>query len=290
MKETIAEPVLELRLDVGEGPSWDAATRSLIFVDVTPGIVYRFTPESGQLDVYKFGQEVGGAVPTDRGGLVVAARDGVYLADDKASNPVLIADIEADNPGNRMNDVKVDPEGRLWAGTMAFDFAAGAAALYRVAGNQYDRIIPDLTISNGTDWSPDGTLMYYIDSATQRVDVFDYAVADGTVSARRPFVDITGGMPDGMTVDQEGFVWVALFGAGEVRRYSPLGEHVESVRIAASQATSCCFGGADLDTLYITSAAYEFTEEQLEIEPLAGAVFACKPGVKGLASTPFAVS
>jgi sugar lactone lactonase YvrE len=286
-----AGPVLDLHLDVGEGPTWDPETRSLMFVDVTPGRIHRFTPDTGRLDIVEFGQPVGAAIPVDRERTVVAARDGIYLADPSAGHPILIADIESENPGNRMNDAKVDPAGRLWAGTMAFDFAEGAAALYRVSGGSWERVLSDLTIANGLDWSPDGTLMYFIDSPTYRIDLFDFDATNGVPSDRRTFIEgeAADGMPDGMTVDADGGVWIAYFGAGEVRHFDPQGSHLDTVTVPASQVTSCCFGGDAMDTLYITSAAYELTEEQRRREPLAGAVFSCIPGVIGTPSTRFEV-
>ena len=292
MDLSVDEPLLQLRLDVGEGPVWDVATNSLLFVDVSPGRIYRYHPSEAELRHFDFGQEVGAAAPTSAGGLVVAARDGVYLTDGNGQGKALVAAIESDNRGNRMNDAKIDSLGRLWAGTMAFDFAEGAAALYRVDGRSFVKVLPDLTISNGLDWSPDATKMFFIDSGTYAVDVFDFDLVAGELANRRALVpgEPGTGMPDGLTVDSEGHIWVAYFGTGEVRRFSPAGVLVGSVKLPVSQVTSCCFGGEDLGTLFITTAAYKLTPDQLDAEPLAGSVFACRPGVQGRASTPFKVS
>ena len=168
------EVVAELNSDLGEGPCWDHASQSLLFVDVTPGHIYRLDHATGALHRAEFGQEVGAAIPDSAGGLVVAARDGIYQADHSGNKVSLLAAVEADNPGNRMNDAKCDPSGRLWAGTMAFDFRQGAASLYRIEHTAVTTMLTDLTISNGTGWSPDGGLMYFIDSATFRIDVFDF--------------------------------------------------------------------------------------------------------------------
>lgn len=285
------EVVAQLSSDVGEGPSWDDRGQSLLFVDVTPGCIYRLDPSTGALQCAEFGQEVGAAIPDSSGGLVVAARDGIYRTDHEVTQVELLAAVEADNPGNRMNDAKCDPAGRMWAGTMAFDFREGAASLYRIDRTTVTTMLTDLTIANGTGWSPDGSLMYFIDSATSRIDVFDFDELTGDISRRRPFV--TGaadeGMPDGMTVDEEGGVWVAYFGAGQVRRFDSSGQLDAVVDLPVQQVTSCCFGGPDLRDLYITSAAYELSSVDLRDQPLAGSTFRCTPGVVGLPTTRFEV-
>jgi sugar lactone lactonase YvrE len=190
-----------------------------------------------------------------------------------------------------MNDAKCDPVGRLWAGSMAFDFRPGAASLYRLDRTGITRVLTDLTISNGLGWSPDATLMYFIDSGTNRVDVLDYDLASGTIGERRPFVTLapSHGMPDGLAVDADGGVWVACFGTGQVRRYAPEGQLDEVLDLPVRQGTSCCFGGPDLSDLYVTSAAYRLSEADLREQPLAGSLFVCTPGVVGQPSTPFLV-
>ncbi|WP_372983703.1 SMP-30/gluconolactonase/LRE family protein [Microbacterium sp.] len=291
MTPSSAELLLPLTLDLGESPIWDAASASLLFVDVTSGTIHR--RQGGEVERFAFGQPVGAALPTDDGGLVVCARDGVFLTAADGSAPVMLAAIEGEDPRNRMNDAKIDPAGRLWAGTMAFDFAPGAAALYRVDGRRVDVVLPGLTISNGMDWSPDMTLMYFIDSGTYRVDVMDFDAASGAVSDRRLFRALpeSSGMPDGLTVDAEGGVWVAYFGAGVVRRFDAEGVWDHTVEVDAPQVTSCCFGGADLDELFITSGRYGMTDAEIAEHPLSGSVFSVRPGVRGrAAATPFRVA
>lgn len=286
-----ASTALPLDLDLGESPVWDAVAGALLFVDVSSGTVHRW--RRGEIERYAFRQPVGAALPADDGGLVIAARDGVYLTRSDASAPAILAPIEADDPRNRMNDAKVDPAGRLWAGTMAFDFAPRAAALYRIDGNRTELVLPDLTISNGMDWSPDNSLMYFIDSGTYRVDVMDFDAASGDVSGRRPFSALpeSSGMPDGLSVDAEGGVWVAYFGAGVVRRFTADGVWDHTIEVDAPQVTSCCFGGDDLDELFITSARYGMSDAEIAAHPLSGSVFSVKPGVRGrAAATPFRVA
>jgi sugar lactone lactonase YvrE len=282
---------VELRAEVGEGPHWDTASQSLWFVDLTGGVVHRFDRASGEVRSFAAGQEVGAVVPRQGGGLVLAARDGIATVTHTGEGFELTVPVELEKTSNRMNDAKCDPVGRLFAGTTAYDFTPGAGALYRIdAGWSCQLVIGAVTTSNGTAWSPDGSRMYYIDSATQGVDVLDYDVASGAAANRRRLVDIPveTGIPDGMTVDAEGNLWVACFGGATVRCYSPLGVEVRSIRLPVTQVTSCAFGGPDYADLYITTAAYRLSAEQLEREPLAGATFVCRPGVSGLPASAFA--
>jgi sugar lactone lactonase YvrE len=168
---------------------------------------------------------------------------------------------------------------------MAYDMTAGAGALYRLdPDGDVSVVLPSVTCSNGLAWSPDGAIAYYIDSLTQRVDVFDYD--ESGLTARRPFVAIAAddGLPDGLTVDREGGVWVALFGGSAVRRYSPDGTLDEVLELPVSQVTACTFGGPALDELYITTSRLEVPEGE---QPEAGSVFRAEAGVAGLAPAPF---
>ncbi len=283
--------VADVHADVGEGPCWDDATGTLIFVDVTPGTIYRLNPATGRLTSRSIGQEVGAAMPRTAGGLVVAARDGIgFLDEDPGAQLEIVAPVEADNPGNRMNDAKCDPAGRLWAGTMAFDFARHAGSLYRMeTDGRVERVLSDVTISNGLGWSPAGTTMYFIDSGESAVDAFTYDPETGVASDRKRLVEFGNGegAPDGLTVDADGHLWVAMFGGGVVRRFSPQGASSGSVSFPVSQVTSVAFGGDALDTLFVTSAAYKLTPERLAQEPLAGATFSCRPGPTGLPAVRF---
>ncbi len=282
---------VDIHAEVGEGPHWDAATQSLWFVDLTGGTVCRYDRVSGTVTTFSVGQEVGAVLPRRAGGLVLAVRDGIASASETGDGFRLDVPVERDNRGNRMNDAKCDPVGRLFAGTTAFDFATGAGALYRIDLDwSCEAVVRGVTTSNGTAWAPDGTLMYFIDSATQAVDVFDYDVSTGSCSERRRLVTIEpgDGIPDGMTVDAEGNLWVACFGSGAVRCYAPSGKQVGEITFPVSQVTSCAFGGSDWSELFVTSARYRLSAEQLTAEPLAGATFVCRPGVVGIPASSFA--
>lgn len=283
-----AEVALNVRTTLGEGPVWHEASGTLLFVDVLPGDVYRYSPDTGTSTVVNVGQAVGAVVFDPTGTLVVAVRDGIGVID---GNEMRVATpIESENPENRMNDAKCDPQGRLWAGTMAFDATEKAGALYRIGPDFASaRIVDGLTISNGMGWTADGQLMYFIDSPTHRIDCFDFDPAEGAIGNRRPFVELdpAEGLPDGMTVDAEGGVWVAFFGGGTVKRYTAAGDHAATVELPVTQVTSCTFGGPDLQDLYVTTASVGLTDDELAAQPLAGSLFRCRPGVRGTPAVPF---
>ena len=281
----------DLHADVGEAPHWDERTKTLLFVDLTAGTVFRYGQSGAKLGSFPVGQEVGAVVPRRRGGLVLAVRDGIATVSDSGEGFELTSPVERDIPGNRMNDAKCDPAGRLFAGTTAFDFSPHAAALYRVAPDwSFGQVVRDVTQSNGIAWSPDGSRMYFIDSATQGIDVFDFDIGAGSAGNRRRLVTIerAHGVPDGMTTDSGGNLWVACFGGAAVRCYSPAGVLVDEILFPVTQVTSCTFGGSDLADLYVTSAAYRLSAAQLTREPHAGATFVCRPGAVGMPASSFA--
>jgi len=285
------EVFADLRADVGEAPHWDERSRTLLFVDLTGGMVFRYDQSGARLGSFSVGQEVGAVVPRRDGGLVLAVRDGIAVTTESGEGLQLTAPVERDIPGNRMNDAKCDPAGRLLAGTMAFDLSPHSAALYCVEPDwSFERIVPDVTQSNGIAWGPGGSRMYFIDSATHGVDVFDYDVDTCSASNRRRLVTIdpAHGIPDGMAADDKGNLWVACFGGAAVRCYSPAGALLDEIFFPVTQVTSCAFGGSGLADLYVTSAAYRLSADQLKKEPHAGATFICRPGAEGMPTSSFA--
>lgn len=286
----------DARLDVvvrqeallGEGPTWDAERGRLIWVDILSRRVHTWEPDGGHHTVLTTEQHVGAAKPRAAGGLVVNLRDGVGLYDADGSFSWLHHDPV---PGRRGNDAAVAPDGALWAGTMAYDETPGGGTLVRVAPDgTATTVLPEVTIGNGIGWSPDGRLMYHIDTPTRRIDVFDVHpdAADGDhVTGRRTLavVEEGAGFPDGLTVDADGCVWVALWDGGAVRRYTPDGRLDRTVTIPASRTTACAFGGPELRDLYVTTAR---TGVDLGAEPLAGALLVLPDAGQGVRQPPFA--
>jgi sugar lactone lactonase YvrE len=282
-----AELVQDVRAELGEGPIWDDRSGRVHWVDIRAGRVHRFAPGDGSDPVLELGQPVGSLALGADGGLVVATRDGFGLVPAGSFCIETVIEVEKDIRANRMNDGRCDPAGRFWAGTMSDAREPGAGSLYLLeqTGGALSarRIFGGLTIANGIDWSPDGRRMYYIDSPTQRIDVFDFDVDTGAVGNRRVFAEIphADGLPDGMVVDADGGVWVALFWKGRVRRYTPAGAISQEVEVPVTLVTSATFGGSDFGDLYITTARHRLTPEESVRQTHAGSLFCCRPGPAG---------
>ncbi|MFJ9818373.1 SMP-30/gluconolactonase/LRE family protein [Streptomyces sp. NPDC101151] len=279
---TAYEVAVHAQATLGEGPTWDPATGRLIWLDILGRRVHTYDPSSGRRTVRTTEQHVGAAKPRAGGGLVLNLRDGVGLLDPDGSfgwlhhEPV---------PGRRANDAAVAPDGSLWAGTMRYDEATGGGTLSRLTGDgAAETILPDVTVSNGTGWSPDGRLLYYADTPTRCVDVFDHD-GDG-IRNRRTLAEIEegAGFPDGLTVDAEGCVWVALWDGGAVRRYTPSGDLDRVLTLPAPRTTACAFGGPDLTDLYVTTARAGLSAPH----PLSGSVLVVPDAGKGLPQPAFA--
>lgn len=275
---------------VGEGPVWDADTGDLVWVDILGRRVHRYARDGGPREPLETPLDVGAVVPRRGGGLVLALQDGFWLAD-RGGPPRRLAPVEADDPGSRFNDGKCDPSGRFWAGTMEYSGADDRGALYRLdPDGTVSRHVTGVRISNGLAWSADGRTMYYIDSLAGSVDAFDFDAHAGTVSGRRVAVafERDGSVPDGMSIDEEGHLWIAFFGASCVRRYDPAdGSCSVQVDLPAPHITSCAFGGPDLDELYITSAARDLDAAGRAAHPGAGGLFRIRPGIRGTAPDRF---
>ena len=281
----VAEPVGDPRHRLGEGPHWDAARERLSWVDIPRGELWVEGSEPLVL-----GDDLGVAVPHEAGGWTCGLGRGIALVSEQGE---VLHRTEVEPEGVRMNDGKCDRLGRFFVGSKAHDNAAGAGTLWRLdLDGTITPVVRGLTISNGLGWSLDDTTMYVTDSAVGRIDAYDYDLASGRLGARRPFFEAADdqGSPDGLTVDAEGCLWVAFWGAGRVRRFSPAGELMVEVRVAASHTTSCAFTGADLGALAITTAWDELTAEQRAAEPDAGRRFVVQVGSSGLPGEPCRVS
>ncbi|MFF9350465.1 SMP-30/gluconolactonase/LRE family protein [Streptomyces sp. NPDC014734] len=268
--------------ELGEGPTWDPATGRLIWVDILSARVHTYDPASGRRTVRATEQHVGAAKPRAGGGLVVNLRDGIGLYDRDGAFDWLVHD---PRPGRRGNDAAVAPDGALWAGSMSYDGSATGGSLVRVAPDgAVTPVLPVVACSNGTGWSPDRRLMYYVDTPTRRIDVFDF---DGEHAVnRRPFATVEegAGLPDGLTVDADGAVWVALWDGSAVRRYTPDGSLDRIVELPVRRPTACAFGGADLRDLYVTSARSGLAAPH----PMSGALLVLPGAGHGMPGTPFA--
>ena len=281
-----AERVTDAVAYHGEGPVWSERWGGLLrWVDMLAGDVLSLA-DDGTIGRRHVGSVAAALRPRSRGGAVIAVERGFALEDADGALTHLGELWGEDSV--RMNEGGCDPDGRFYCGSMAYDQRPGAGALYRLdPDGSVSVVLEGVTVSNGLEWSPDGSRAYYNDTATHRVDVFDYDGEAG-LTGRRPFVDLSAEAenPDGLTVDEGGGVWVALFGGGAVRRYAPDGALDEVVEVPARQVTACAFGGPDLDGLFITTS-----REGLEPgdDPLAGSLFrASGAGVRGLPAREFA--
>jgi sugar lactone lactonase YvrE len=273
-----AELVLDARAVIGECPLWDSRVGVLWWVDIPAGVVHRYEPSHAVDYTINVGQDVGAVALRSQGGLVLALRNGFAVLDGDGA-VASIARLDEDDPRLRLNDARCDSRGRLWSGTLRDDFASGVAALYRLdPDHSLHRMLDGVTISNGLDWSPDGAILYYADSATGAVDAFDFDVERGILGSRHQIVQLPLdlGIPDGLTVDVEGFLWIAVFGGGQVRRHAPDGRLDTVIELPVRWVTSCGFGGSNLERLYVTSG-----RERDPDAALAGGLFCAEPGVRG---------
>lgn len=276
-----AELAVRAEAELGEGPTWDPAVRHLIWVDILGSRVHTWDPATGRRTVLATEQHVGAAKPRAGGGLVVNLRDGIGLYDPAGAFRWLVRDPV---PGRRGNDAAVAPDGSLWAGTMRYDEAPGGGALTRIAPDGTTAVLlDDVTVSNGTGWSPDGTRVHYVDSPTRRIDVL--RTGGEHLLERREWaaVEPGAGYPDGLTVEADGCVWVALWDGAQLRRYAPDGRLDRTVELPVRRPTACTFGGPGLRDLYITSAR----TGQARPDPLAGSVLVLPDAGQGMEGTPF---
>jgi sugar lactone lactonase YvrE len=294
MRTTTADVAGEATFDLGEGPIWQAPDR-LTLVDVLEGGFVVAGVSDGEVTIerrYDTGMHVSAALPLgdrDAGWLLAAASGFAHLSTDGTLR--VLAEPEAGQRGVvRMNDAKCDPAGRLWAGSMAYDERAGAGSLFRIdLDGSVTRVLRGRQISNGIDWSPDGGTFYYSDSGHRIVYSASYDVDRGELGPLAPLIEPPDdyGAPDGLTVDAEGMLWVAFWGGAAVRRYDPTGRVIEEVRTGAPQTTSCCLGGEDGRTLFITSAAAGLSAAVLAEHPDSGRLFATRVDVPGQPAHPF---
>ena len=282
-----------VRCDLGEGPHWNTGTARLSYVDIDAGRIHELDPATGTDTVSSVEPPVSFAIPVVDGVGTVCGTGADLTLLDADDAPIGKRSVEPGRPGNRFNDGKADPAGRLWFGSMSLARTPGDAAFYRLdAAGSLTTIDGSVTISNGLDWDVERQRMYYIDSPEQRIDVFRFDVTTGEVEDRRTFatIDPSDGLPDGLTVDVDGGVWVALFRGGAVRRYDPEGAIVETVRLPTTCPTCPVFGGTDLATMFVTTSRHRLNHAERARQPLAGAILVVDAGVRGRPGNPVSAS
>ena len=285
--------VLEIRSNLGEGPLWHLAERRLYWVDLLRPAVYRFDPASSRNEQLPadIGSYVGGLAFRWRGGWIVVKEDGISAVDGAGGRRRPLLHPEAHLPGNWFNDCKCDRQGRLWTGSADRGEKDASGALYVIDAELGVRKVDSgIICANGPAFSPDGKTAYFADSFARKIFRYDIDPASGAVGPRGIFVSVPddAGVPDGMTVDADGFLWNAQWDGWRVTRYAPDGRIDRVIQLPVPRPTAPAFGGEDLKTLYITSASYGLSDAQLKEAPLSGSLFACEPGVRGVAEPGFA--
>lgn len=283
VEELAADVVLELGAALGEGPVWDERVQELLFVDIVGQRVHGFRPENSSHRSFEVGRPVGAVVLREDGGLVLAAHDAFWAVEADGSGLTPVGDFRADGERVRFNDGKVDPSGRFLAGTMYWGHQDAVGSLYMLhPDGSVVTLLEEVTISNGLAWSADGSVLYYIDTPRHAVDAFDVDPETGRLSSRRIVAAVGDGDPDGMAIDDEGFLWVAVWGGYRVERIDPAdGSRLAIVWVPTRQVSSVAFGGPSLRDLYITTARVGLDEASLAAEPHAGDLFVAHPGVSG---------
>ncbi|MDT8862442.1 SMP-30/gluconolactonase/LRE family protein [Alkalihalobacillus sp. MEB130] len=280
------EGVFPAKATLGEGPHWDHDNHHLYWVDILEKKLHLFDPQQNQNHSVQFDQYIGAVVRSKSGQLLLAMENGIYQYDLQSQKLTFITNPEKNLSGNRFNDGKCDPAGRFWAGTMSLDETEGQGSLYRLdPSGESKKILSPVTISNGLAWSPDHSFMYYIDTPTSEVKMYQYDEKSGDIRFLKTSVSIprSSGYPDGMTIDSDGMIWVAHWGGARVTRWDPQsGIQLDEISIPAKNVTSCTFGGANLDELYITTARIGMDEEELSHYPQSGNLFRVRTKAKGI--------
>jgi sugar lactone lactonase YvrE len=284
MTDDAPTPVWALEAELGEGPVWVEGDQALWFVDIKKQQVHRYDPASKDKRSWDAPEQVGFVLPAEGGGFVAGLQSGLYRFDEYAGTFDLIVEVEPDIPTNRLNDGVVDPVGRLWFGTMDNGERAKSGAFYCFHEGKLTRTQLDgIAITNGPAISPDGKLLYFVDTLKGTIGVADIR-DNGTLDEPRPFIriDPNQGYPDGPTIDSNGYVWISLYGGWEAQRFAPDGELVDRVRFPVANITKIAFGGERLRTAFATTARQMLTPEAIAEQPLIGALFEFRVNVPGV--------
>jgi len=276
--------VWNLEAELGEGPVWVERDQALWFVDIKRQQIHRYDPSNGNKRSWDSPEQVGFILPAERGGFVAGLQSGLYHFDEQSGAFDLIAEVEPDKPTNRLNDGVTDPAGRIWFGTMDNGEKDKSGAFYCFAGGQLIRTsIDQIAITNGPAVSPDGRILYLVDTLKGTIESAEI-IGDGVLGERRPFakIDPQHGHPDGPTIDSQGCVWISLYAGWEAWRYSPAGELVERVRFPVANITKIAFGGPDLQTAYATTARQMLSADVIAKQPQIGDLFEFRVDVPGV--------
>ena len=280
-----AELVVDAKATLGEGAIWNHKEKMLYWIDIEEGILHKFNPVSNKDVQFNLDKRIGTVVPSEKGGLLVALEDGIYHYDIKTDSISFIVNPAKNSFEIRFNDGKCDPAGRLWAGTMSLTGKQKAGALYCLnKDGTIEKKIDSISISNGIAWSLDYTKMYYIDTPTGKVREYDYEITTGKISFLRDAVIIPPDMghPDGMTIDSDGNLWIALWGGSAVGCWNPdNGKLLYKINVPVLNVTSCAFGGENLETLFITTAKQGIPQNEIEKYPHRGGLFKADAGIRG---------
>jgi sugar lactone lactonase YvrE len=282
MTATEPKSVWDIGCELGEGPVW--VDGALWFTDIKRQLIHRYEPSSGARRSWPAPEQVGFVLPAQHGGFVAGLMSGLHHFDETTGGFTPIAEMEPEHPDNRLNDGVVDPAGRLWFGTMDDKETRKTGAFYRFERGGVVRTgIEGIAITNGPALSPDGRILYFVDTRAGTIDAADVG-EDGSLGPSRPFVriDPKDGFPDGPTVDSEGCVWISLYAGWEAWRFSPGGDRIGRIGFPVANITKLAFGGEDLRTAYATTARQLLTPAELAGQPQAGDLFEFRVDVPGL--------
>lgn len=290
--ELVAELEYKIPAKLGEGAFWDYNKEILYWVDIIGESLHVYSPKNKTDKEIKMPAPIGTVVPSkEENKVIVALNDGVYIVNIKTEEIVKLTDVEAENKGTRLNDGKCDPNGNLWIGSMDYSQTNPGGNLYKVtASGKVDKMLGNITISNGIVWSKDHKTMYYIDTPTANIRAFDFDEVTSIISNERIVVTIPKeeGSPDGMAIDENDMLYVGLWNGNCIANYNPkTGKLIQKIKVPAHNVTSCAFGGENLDILYITTSSLDMTDEEKAKYPLAGSLFKIKLDVKGMQSSFF---
>jgi len=285
--QPVVEHIYSSQDEIGESPIWSSAERALYWLDTEGHCVHRLNPASGNYRRFSSDLALTAIAFCESGGWLTATKEGLYHWDRQFSARRFLGDPVSDKQSVRFNDAVVDRAGRLWAGTLNEEqLQAADGELYCMTSDSAIKVMASgFSVANGISWSPDGTRLYISNMFQHKVEVFTQEAATAQLSQRRTFISFSeaDGMPDGLTVDAQGYLWVALWGGGKVCRYNPQGVLDQTIHLPVSNPTRCTFGGADLTQLYVCSARFGLSDEQKKQQPKAGDLFRIDLGIEGLA-------